>query len=673
MPDFVGLAVGLAALGGVGFGPGLWMLAPGSRRMALALALSPALGLVIIGLVQRLLVEWVGPVRVWAGAVTVVLLIISVAAVVYHWRTWRDEFQVWLNWRDLVPLAAIIAVSYVVLAAPSIVKGIQYTIFRSNSSDALVYMSLAESLRTVDWQTLVRGAPFTLANLPNLATLAAISPTALFTARFVSPTSVITYPALIAWGSQITSIPIYRYYYIMALVCLGATIPAGWAIGHELKLPRPIGWAVGPAIGLGFWAHFVLERDAGYQISSIPALLLLVFAWIRLESEPLKWMSTTRILLALAITAILYFHTPVILVVALAFAVYYGLGLVQRVLPVRAIFYHATTAGLMLVTLAVSGQLRAVAVTSTGISTVVALLLTIEAEVIDLLRQDPIASFWGMPRPWLVWPLSGIFEQLARRLALLAGLAWFAALGIAVSAVALKRASRAERLVLSAAAAGLVVLALMWSLGNYRAADKGFTYVYPYLLLAAGCAANHLGPVRRVSLRPIATASLAGLMLSQVVIGAWLPFYQQAGGLFATSASSKPEEYDLRPILAYLDKHPPRLLLVNIPRARSWEFALYGMFVFDHYPAHFESGLVIDNNKTYRNLWFDSLQAAPDYAVVLREADYIAPGHLGTEVAHTRDLVLYQLNGANLTPHLAQESQEQEWESAKPLFPTLAQ
>jgi hypothetical protein len=675
MPDVVGFAAGLAALCGIGFGASLWLLPINDRRVALALAISPAMGLVMVGLVERLLVVWVGPVRLWAVPATIVLLVASLAAAIQHWRKRPDEFlfllkrrQVWLT----LLTAAILSVSCAALAAPMAAKGIQYTIFRSNSSDALVYMSLAESLRTVAWQTLLRGSAFTPANLQNLAALAGVSPTSLFTARFISPSSVLNYPALIAWGAEITGIPVYRYYYIMALVCFASALPVGWAIGFELRLPRLVWWLAGPTIALGFWARFVLERDAGYQIGSIPALLLLVFAWIQLEAEPPRWISPARVLLALAIAAVLFLHTPVALVVGVAFAIYYGLGLLQREVTAQAILYHGVTAGLVLAALIVSGQLLAVVVTSTSISTVLTSLLTIEAEVIVLLRQDPISAFWGLPRPWLVWPLAGIVQQVARRLALLSGLAWFAALGVTIAAVALNRASRAVRIVLSIATAGLVVLAIMWAFGNFRAADKALTYVYPYLLLSAAGAAIYAQTFRRIWLRAVATLAIALLLLSQLMLGAYLPFYEQAGGLFAASSGSKPEGYDLSPIRGYLDQHPPRLLLVNIPREKSWEFSLYSMFVFEQYPAHFLSGLVVDNNKTYRSLWFDTLQAPPDYAVTLRAVDYIAAAHLGTVVAQTRDLILYHLDRDDLALHQAQEALDQQQESVKPLFPSLA-
>jgi hypothetical protein len=154
MPDWLGFLVDLAALAGIGFGPALWFLAPGPGRVVQALGLAPALGMVFIGLVEPLAVIYLGPVQVWAVPLTLVLLVASAAAVVVHWRRNPAEYQALPSWRQSAPVAATLLLSLGLLLAPVIRDGIQYTIFRSNSSDALVYMSLAESLRTVNWQTL---------------------------------------------------------------------------------------------------------------------------------------------------------------------------------------------------------------------------------------------------------------------------------------------------------------------------------------------------------------------------------------------------------------------------------------------------------------------------------------------------------------------------------------
>ena len=60
------------------------------------------------------------------------------------------------------------------------------------------------------------------------------------------------------------------------------------------------------------------------------------------------------------------------------------------------------------------------------------------------------------------------------------------------------------------------------------------------------------------------------------------------------------------------------------------------MHVFQSYPTYFQSGIVADNSNTTPAWWFDELKQAPDYAVILRDEDYIGKQQLGTPVArHT--------------------------------------
>ena len=65
------------------------------------------------------------------------------------------------------------------------------------------------------------------------------------------------------------------------------------------------------------------------------------------------------------------------------------------------------------------------------------------------------------------------------------------------------------------------------------------------------------------------------------------------------------------------------------------------MFALAPYKPHYLSGLVIDNNVKYQNLWLRELGGTPDYIVVPRQSDYIAARNLGMPLSSTQDLVLY--------------------------------
>src|SRR5258708_26575357 len=112
------------------------------------------------------------------------------------------------------------------------------------------------------------------------------------------------------------------------------------------------------------------------------------------------------------------------------------------------------------------------------------------------------------------------------------------------------------------------------------------------------------------------------------------------------------------------------MLLVNIQRTSAWttagpnnlneaewSFAYYDMYAFSRYPAYFQSGLIVDNKLQAQNMWLQTMNRPPDYAVILKSVDYIGPQHLGTEVAETPDLVLYRLSAQDLAPYKAAEQQ----------------
>src|SRR5581483_2050125 len=132
--------------------------------------------------------------------------------------------------------------------------------------------------------------------------------------------------------------------------------------------------------------------------------------------------------------------------------------------------------------------------------------------------------------------------------------------------------------------------------------------------------------------------------------------------------SPRNESYNVSAITDYLRRNPPQLLLVDIPRTKSWEFAFYAMFVFSHFPSYFQSGLVIDNNTTFQNFWTGQLNTLPDYAVILKSHDYIGREQWGTLVAETQDLALYHLTVQDIGLLNEKERELRELEEQKPVF-----
>lgn len=641
----------------IGIGPALWIMVSSERPLTFAAGIAPVIGYAVIGLISFPLVRYIGPAHIWAWPVTIGLVIVSLLLVGCDWQRHRQDYT-----KPFVSLsllhAGLILTGCLILGLPMAFMGLQYAVFRTNPSDAFNYMSLAETLRVVGWEVLLGGATISPDNLNGLRALAAASPTALLTSRFVMLPVALNKMAFFAWGMEITSIPVYRFYYAHHLLALAVALPVAVLIGHQLRLMRPFKYLGATAIVFGFWAQFVLDTDAGFETSILPVVLLVIFTWLQLEQEPLQLTSRYRALLALAFAVIVCFYLPLASIIAVAFSCYYGLGVLQKTLSVKHILYHGGTLGLAILLLLLSGQLDFL------FKNAVYLGLNVGGEqrfvpvVFNLIKTSGIAALYGLPEA--VWiPLPRLVEGLAKLTA--SGIAMFLTLALISTGtfVALRSAPKPERIVFSILAAGLILAVVAGAAGNYRASGKAFTYVYPYMTFGILLFPKYMKQLFQPLLQKFTLALLGVWLVAQSVMVLYLPATHVLDGVLVPPA--KNENFDLGPIVGYLDTHPPRMLLVTIPRAQiwsdtnpawgqeTWDFAYYSMLVFKKYPVYFQSGIIVDNSLQAQNMWLQSLTVSPDYAVILKSVDYIGSKRLGTKVAETAELILYKLDSVDLS------------------------
>ena len=666
--ETLGLFVCLGVLWTIGLGPALWLNRRHPSRLVYSAAMAPAIGYALIGLLAFPLVRFVAPASAWTYPVTTLLVILSLALAALDWR-----YRPW-SFKQLVPRRAaqvvigLTLLVYAALASPLALRGIQYSIYRSNPHDAFLYMSLAESLRAVDWQTLQHGGSLTWANLGNIARLAEASPTALFAARQVSLPLILNKMAMLAWSAALTQTPIPLFYYAHHVLAFAVAWPLVPLLGQQLQLARWQSWLAAAAVTLGFWARFVLESDAGYEITVIPITLLFILAWMLLDEEAETAHSSARWLLALAGAAMFVLCLPVALIVAVGFVVYCGLGLVQRRLSTGAVGRHVYTGGMILLLLGLSGQLDIQLQGAINLFQRSANERAFGAPAFDLIKQDGLAALWGLPGSmlwagrslWVSWPL----QQLAAG----AGLLLSVTLAAGLLAGLRPQAHTSERRLFSLLAAAGLLAGVLLVTNNVRSAGKTFTYIYPMSILAVAAASRHLRVWLTGRAQRLAMGGLGAWMAAQAVIGIYLPLRRSPDFL---AGDPRPEQYDLSAITTRLDADPPGLVAVEVPRGDTWMFAYYSMFIFSRYPVHFISGLIIDNGTRYQNLWLGALGSSPKYGVVLKAADQIGPRGLGTVLAETRELRLYRIDVAGLDAFLQAEAAYREVDASKPPFPTL--
>jgi hypothetical protein len=666
--ETLGLFADLLILTLLGLGPALWFMKDQPRRVVYALSLAPSVGFAMVLLVAFPVVRFLGPIQNWAWIITLVLIAAGMAYIARN-RLLRVELSDFArDWRQWAAPAGLMAVCMLALASPLILRGIQYTAFRSNPSDAYFYMSLAESVRAAPWRTLLAGAPLTSANLPAVAQLAAASPTAVFSARTLGFPVLVGNMTGLAWLATLVNTAIYRFYFAENVLALARSLPLLLVLGDLLKLPRPLNYLAAIGIAAGFWAHFLLETDASAEVNALSLVLLAVIAWAQFETLAPARLPRPVWLFTLAAAAIASIYPPILVNLALAVAAYYALAALGRTLtPPRSLVQWAAIAAGVFILVLPNIDFLAQNFVHEYLS--VADQQAFPPIVIDLLRANGLGAVWGMPAALLRGRLPQLVGTALGALGNLLGLGLTAALAVTGLYSLRRTAPIAERVVLALTGSGLAVAAVMLAAHNPRSAGKAFTYIFPYLLLAALLIVHYMPP-RLGRLAPLATLGLGVWLAGQVVFGSALPY---RGSQNFVNQSGRPEQYGLGDITGYLDQHPPRQLLVAIPRGDSWTFAYYSMFVFSRYPAYFQTGLVIDNNTTYRNLWFSSLTSVPDYAVIAKSADYIGPQQLGTLVAQTNDLALYHITTTTLAPFQAAEANFRQQEAARPLFAGLSE
>jgi hypothetical protein len=77
-----------------GIGPALWLVSPGRKRVLYAFAIAPALGFTLFGIINFPLVRYFAPVHRWALAVTVLLVLTSLALAARDWQQRRGDYAI---------------------------------------------------------------------------------------------------------------------------------------------------------------------------------------------------------------------------------------------------------------------------------------------------------------------------------------------------------------------------------------------------------------------------------------------------------------------------------------------------------------------------------------------------------------------------------------------------
>lgn len=678
----VGLFLCLAVLFGVGWGPALTLLRAVPRRLALSLAISPALGLALLALFGLPLVMYAGPATHWALRATLVLLTLSAALIL--WERRRDpRLFAELRFVTVLKWAGVFAIGCLILWMPVAALGPQYATFRSNPGDSFTYMSLAETLRRVPWDTIQAGRAFSAENLDNIARLAAESPTALYSARFLGRGFPLNHPAALAWLSELAGVASFRFYAPFHIILRLVMLPVVVALGIQVGLRRWLLALTALAVAAGFWARLVIEADASAELGAAPLLALAVFGWTLIAHSRAAGQQTDptpaaarwrwRILVAISWAALAVVYRPMGAVVAMALLLHLSYDAFILRKGRGWLTTYAPTALLALLFLLLTGQF------GYHLPAFLDPLGRAEAErqfdaaAFDVLTTDKLGALASLPTNYLLRGASAIITLPSTLVTQVLGLAFAALWTFGLLRCLRDRAQGRQRAIFFVALAGIMMFLLFWLDDNAKAAGKAFTYIYTFCFLGVLIGAEALAGRLHRRWRQVFLGALAIWLLTAVVVGALIPFDQRAAGRFARSRTLRADyALDLQPITTVLDRSDPDLVLVDVPRDERFFFAFYVMLALSNYPTYFQSGLVIDGGTSYQNLWLGSLDRAPDYAVILKTADYLDSAEFAQKVAETPNLRLYHITADETDFFHEKESKLRMEEQTKAVFPSLA-
>ncbi len=683
--EILGFFVGLVLLLAAGLGPSLWLVRCGRRRVLYALGLAPTVAFALMGILAFPLVRFVGPVSLWAMSVTAGLLLVSVF--LSAWDVWRHlaEYRslaakpkAWSSW---LASTTFVAALFILLVLPVLAGGISYAVYRTNASDTFWYISLAETLRVSSWKALISAAALTQNNWENLTQLANISPTALFTSRFVTDLSVLKDQptqwygvqlnniALLGWLAALGRAETYRFFHLFSLLCYAISAPVMLVVGDWLGWRKLVIWLAILANTVGFWAWYILNSDASASICTVPILWLAVFSWAQLDanngvSEP-RWRWRARLLCALALVAAALLYSPVIFVLGFALVIYYGAELLLRRFDREKVVDIISIGALSLIIVVLTRQADYHLATLLFFDDSVRVNNRFSATALGLFASMGYTILLGIPTSVVKGVIPGVPGNL-----IFSVLGWTACVGLAILFLFLfyllvrVRLHSLVRAILAVTLSGLIIALVFVLDDNIRVAFRSFNYVYPFLLFSVVALLVFVQQRVRPAWSQVWGSVLVLWLAAQSIWGLY--------GLYENVMLSRSRSYyELTPILRYLDDHPPHNLLVFVPRDDDWPFALYSMFALSPYPSYFQSGIIVDNSVDFQNLWFDRLPSTPDYAVIHRDFDYIDAQNLGEPVAASPRLVLYKLKNVGVETFIQQENAYRASEASKPRFPTL--
>lgn len=632
----------------IGLGPAAACLGRQERPPATAwIALAPAVGLAIVTVVAFPLYRYVAPVEVWMLPGLAALLLLSSALCVLHRRVVLAALT--------TPDAGLVLICSVVVGAALGIEQLSDTPLRSlhgyNPSDALVYLTIADSVLRAGWDTLFtvgwnfpRGREIlTLTDLPpspEATLLLQQSATALYSARMVAIIPIRTATMIdMAWLRGISSLGWHELLFAFKIAVLLCSVAAAGGLARLLGAPLWVAATVAAAAALNHWTIMTMEHDGYSQLQVMPLMVLAVAVWSWLVLGAARGRALLHALGGIAIVGVLVAYTEF----APAFVLTLAAGGVVATLlghPLRLV--AGATAGLLATAATIAvltgqashhitgllTQMRFVQGATTG--PVGSTLLDNDLLVSRL--HAALGSWWLSP--WLP------------------SYAWTTAIGLgALLALGLQVLRWRPHPALVAAAAllfGTMVVAAYALLqrGDNYVALKLYATAFPFAVVLAGHGLAQLRARQVTSW----VSGLAGLLVlaSQLGYAARFHTLEATGATPSYITRSRDGGHPLPAVVATLAELRPRgLILDDPPDAGTWWHSAFLMLALADQPAFHRSGLLFDNNANRLRYADFPTPVTLDYALVAAKHDTLQGEPYATMLRDFGSLRLYRITEAN--------------------------
>lgn len=456
------------ALTAIGLGPSLLLIAL-KKRLQNSLIIAPVVGLILTTIFGSYFVLMDSPVSQWAKPWFVMGGFSSIIITAIMVRT-KDFIFFKIDKKLICMYLVGFLVTVFLLMAPMVLGGLDFTVLRGNGTDTFNYVSLAGYLlhKSYSW--------------PQHASMQALIDAHLsygFVATRLLATRWST-SMLLAWCSQLVNVPLYKIEYGFTALFFMIAYNCAFIFSAMLKIrPRYI-LLISVAICVGFWAQIVLDMRAMSEITSLPLLLFIAFLVIKIDGGELEGNAWgAKVLLGLAMTAILFLYAEVFPTVLLALVIYTAIQFIKKKYHLKEIKSYCLAVIIFIVTM-LPGKYVLKFLWSQMLSASSS-KNTWWHSYFSWLYSFPIKGFFGLPGSLI---LNG---QLSLRVLLYAleAMLLLSLFYAIIRALFLKgEKTNALEISVSFLFAAISQFFFLFSKGQLWAAGKGLSYGYPFVILA---------------------------------------------------------------------------------------------------------------------------------------------------------------------------------------------